>query len=159
MNRKDHDLDTLLRQNAERQLAKFDWEEFGRRMDRRVTTAPAWSRSWNRYDKWVALAAGIALTAGVLIFAIPEATGPGRVASVQGEAKVTMIETTRPRGTAQVSFTRAERPVRCELRILTSDKPRQESQTPARWCIVAGQGLSAEKHRNGGDASDILCLF
>jgi len=138
MNKEDRDIDALLRASVERQLASFDWEGLGRGIDKRVTTAGARFRSWIQYGRWGAIAAGIALTAGVLIFAMTSATGPGSA----GEAKVAMIESAYATGTAQVSFKPAEEPVRCEVTILPSGRPREQDRTRASWCIIAKQELS-----------------
>ena len=68
MSPNDRDMDALLRRNVERQLEDFDWEELRRRIGGRVTTVSAQSRSWNRYGKWAAIAAGVILTAGFSMF-------------------------------------------------------------------------------------------
>jgi len=160
MSSKDRDIDALLRRNVERQLADFDWEELRQRIGGRVTNVSAQSRSWARHGKWVAIAAGVALTAGVLTFAVISATGPEPGDSAMGEAKVTMIENAHSAGMAQVSFERADKPARCEVTILALDKPQQQkSRTRASWYIIAAHDLSFEKPRNGRDASDVLCLF
>lgn len=158
MSPKDRDMDALLRRNVERQLEDFDWEELRRRIGGRVTTVSAQSRSWNRYGKWAAIAAGVTLTAGVLILATISSTRPEPDHAAVGEAKVAMIETARAPGTAQVSE-RVEKPARCEVRILTPDGPRQKSQTQTRWCVIAVREISAEKDHHRRDASDVLCLF
>jgi hypothetical protein len=159
MSTEDRDIDALLRRNVERQLDDFDWEGLSRGIHGRLAAAGARSGSWNQYGRWLAMAAGIALTAGVLILAMIAATGRGPTGSTPGEAKVTMTESAHPAGTAQVSFARMERPVRCEVTIHASDTPRQESRARASWCIVARQERSVEKYRNDRDASDVLYLF
>jgi hypothetical protein len=99
------------------------------------------------------------MAGGILVLAMIRTTGPGFVGPAEGVAKVIMIETAHPTGTAQVSFERAEKPVRCEVRIHTSDTPRQENRAPASWCIIAKQASSMETRRSSPDSSDVLCLF
>jgi hypothetical protein len=158
MSDNDRDLDILLRRNAERQLAGFDWEQFGRGVGRRLTDARASTRSWHRDGRWVALAATIALTAGVLLWAAICATRPGGEEPAAGQATVAMVETAHVMGTAQVSCPPIDKPVRGEVTILTTDRPR-EDRARASWCIIAQQDLPSEKHWHGDDASDTLCLF
>ncbi len=159
MSRNDRDIDSLLRQNVERQLAGFDWDGLRRGIGRRLTSAEAASRPWNEYRKWTAVAATIAGTVGVLILATLSATGPGRDAWAPGQAKVAMAEAAHVTGTAQVSFPPADKPARCEVTILASDRPRPRDQARASWCIIAAHGPSSERHDNGGDVSDVLALF
>ena len=159
MSKNDRDIDILLRQNVERQLAGFDWEGLRRDIGRRLPGTGAASRPWNQYRKWTAVAATIAGTVGVLILATLSTTGPGRIASTPGEAKVAMAEDAHVIGTAQVSFPPAEEPARCEVKILASDKPRPRDRARASWCIIAASEPSREKHGNGGEISDVLALF
>jgi len=159
MSKNDHDIDILLRRNVERQLAGFDWEKLRRDIGRRLPSTGAVSRPWNRYRNWAAIAATIAGTAGVLVLATFCTMGPGRDAWTQGEAKVAIAEAAHVTGTAQVSFPPAEKPGRCEVEILASDKPRQRDQTRASWCIIAAHEPSSEKHGNGSEVSDVLALF
>jgi hypothetical protein len=157
MNDKGRDIDALLRRNIERQLADFDWAGLRRGIGGRLMTAGARSGSWNRYGRWVAMAASIVLTAGVLTPVMIRVARPG--GPPVGNAIVAMVETTRPAGSAQVSFSPAQRPARCEVEILPSDKPRQQNGARASWCIIAKQEPSIERRHNGRDASDVLCLF
>jgi hypothetical protein len=159
MSKNDRDIDILLRRNVERQLADFDWEGLRRDIGRRLTSAGAASRARNRYHHWAAIAAMIVGTAGVLVLAALSALGPGRDAWAPGEAKVAIAEATHVTGTAQVSFPPAEKPARCEVRILASDKPRPPDRARASWCIIAAHEPSRGQHGNGGDVSDVLALF
>jgi len=159
MSTEDRNIDALLRRNAERQLGDFDWEGLSRGIHGRVATAGARPGAWNQYGRWLAMAAGVALTAGVLILAMIAATGRGPNSSAPGEAKVTMIEATYAAGTAQVSFARTEAPVRCKVTMHASDTPRQENRAAASWCIVAKQASPMGTRRSSPDSSDVLCLF
>jgi len=159
MSKNDRDIDILLRQNVERQLADFDWEGLRRDIGRRIPGTGAASRPWNQYRRWTAVAATIAGTAGVLILATLSTTGPGRIASTPGEAKVAMAEASHVIGTAQVSFPPAEKPARCKVEILASDKPRSRDRARASWCIITAHEPSRERHGDGGDVSDVLALF
>ena len=153
MNHEDHDIDALLRGEVERQLAGFDWAGLDRRIDARVTAAAIPPSAWARYGWWAAMAAGIVLATGILAYTLTSGTRPG-------EAKVAMIEAVHPVGTAQVSFEPTEKPARCEVAILTSDKPQQRrSRVQAKWCVVVTWDLPAENRRNSRDTSDALCLF
>jgi hypothetical protein len=157
MNNENRDIDALLRRNVERQLADFDWAGLRRGVAGRVETAGVRSSSWNRYGRWVAMAASIALAVGVLTPVMIRVTRPGGPAG--GNAIVVMVESTRPAGSAQVSFSPAARPVRCEVEILSSEKPRQRDGARASWCIIAKQEPSTEGRDDGRDASDVVCLF
>ena len=157
MNNDNRDIDALLRRNVERQLADFDWAGLRRGIAGRVTTAGVRSSSWNRYGRWVAMAASIALAVGVLTPVIIRTTQLGGPAT--GNAIVAMVEATHPAGSAQVSFSPASNPARCEVEILPSDKPRQKNGTRASWCIIAKQEPSTERRYDGRDASDVVCLF
>jgi hypothetical protein len=159
MNKNDRDIDILLRQNVERQLADFDWDRLRRDIGHRLASAGAASRSWNQYGKWVAVAATVVGTAGVLVLATLSTMGPGRDAWTRGEAKVAIAEAAHVTGTAQVSFPPVEEPARCEVKILASDKPRPADRARASWCIIAAHEPSNEKHGNGGEVSDVLALF
>jgi hypothetical protein len=159
MSQHDRDIDILLRQNVERQLAGFDWEGLQRGIDRRLTNAGAASRPWNQHRQWVPVAATIVGTVGVLILVSLSNMGPGRDAWTRGEATVTIAEAAHVTGTAQVSFPRADKPVQCQVEILASDKPRQPDRARASWCIIATSEPSREKHGNGGEVSDVLALF
>jgi hypothetical protein len=158
MSNDDHDLDILLRRNAERQLAGFDWDRFRRGMDSRLTGARAPIRSWYLQGRWAALAAVVALTAGVLLWAVFCASGPGRGEPGAGWATVALIQTTHAPGMAQVSFSPVDPSARGEVTILASDRPR-EDRVRASWCIIAPHELAGEKRRQSDDASDVLCLF
>jgi hypothetical protein len=159
MSKNDHDIDTLLRRNAEQQLADFDWDGLRRDIGRRLTSAGAASQRRNRYRQWTAIAATIAGTVGVLVLATRSTLGPGRDAWAPGEARVVMAEAAHVIGTAQVSFMPTEKPAQCKVEILTSDKPRQQDRARASWCIIAAHAPAGEKHGNGGDVSDVLALF
>jgi hypothetical protein len=157
MNDEDRDIDALLRAGVERQLTSFDWERLGRGIEQRVTRAGARSHSWARHGRWVAVAAGIALTVGVLASVIIRGARHGPVA---GEAIVAMIENIAPAGSAQVSFSPAETPARGEVTILAQNKPQQQkSRAQASWCIIAMQEPSTGEPRDDRDSADVLCLF
>ncbi len=159
MSKNDRDIDILLRRNVERQLAGFDLERLRRDIDSRLTSPGAVSRPWNRYRRRVVVAATIVVTVGVLILVSLSTVGPQRVASVPGEAKVAIAEAAHVSGTAQVSFPPADKPARCEVEVLASDKPRQPDRGRASWCIIAAHEPSSEKHGNGGEVFDVLALF
>ena len=157
MNEHEDPIDTLIRQNAARQLAAFDWEKLRRGIDSRLASAGAPARLRMGYGKWVAVAAAVALTAGVLVFAALCITrsAPQRA----GTAQVEIIEPAPAVGVAEFSVPPAEKPVRCEVTILASDSPRRENQARASWCILARHESPDETPRDGTDASDVLCLF
>ncbi len=159
MSKNDRDIDILLRQNMERELAGFDWEGLRRDIGHRLPNAGAASRPWHQYRRWAAVAATIAGTVGILILVSLRTVGPGRMVSTPGEATVAMAEAAHVPGTAQVSFPPAERPARGEVTILASDKPRPPDRARASWCIIAASEPSREKHGNGGEVSDVLALF
>jgi hypothetical protein len=157
MNDKHDEIDALLRQNIERQLADFDWAGLRKGIAGRVTAAGVRSSSWNRYGRWVAMAASIALAVGVLTPVMIRTTQLGGPSA--GNAIVAMVEATHPAGSAQVSFSLASKPARCEVEILPSDKPRQQDGARASWCIIAKQEPSPERRYDGRDVSDVVCLF
>jgi len=159
VSRNDHDIDSLLRQNVERQLANFDWEGLRRDIGHRLAGAGVASRSWNQYGKWVAIAATVVGTAGVLVLVWLGTMGPGRGVSAPGEARVALAEATHVIGMAQVSFPPADKPAQCKVEILASDKPRPRERARASWCLIAASEPSREKHGNGGEISDVLALF
>ena len=158
MNKNDRDIDILLRRNAERQLGDFDWDELRRNIGHRLASGGAASRSWNRYGKWVAVAATVVGTAGVLVLISLSAMGPGRGASAPGEAKVAIAEATHVIGTAPVSFP-SDKPARGEVKILASDGPRPQDRARGSWCIIVASEPLREKYDSGGDVSDVLALF
>jgi hypothetical protein len=159
MSKDDHDIDILLRQNMERQLAGFDWERLRRDIGSRLTDADTVSGPWNQYRQWAAVAATIVGTVGVLILVSLSSRGPGRDAWTPGEATVATAEAAHVTGTAQVSFPPADKPAQCKVEILASDSPRPPDGARASWCIIAAHEPSSEKHGNGGEVSDVLALF
>lgn len=159
MSENNHDIDILLRRNVERQLEGFDWEGLRRGIGSRLASTDAPFRSRSLYGRWAAMAAALVLAGGVLIYAVICATGPGVNETPGGEAKVAMIDIPRAVATARVSLSPVEKPGRCEITMLSSDKPRPEGGKQTSWCIVVRQDSPAEKHSRGRDASDVVCLF
>jgi len=159
MSGKDHDIDALLRQNADRQLADFDWQKLSRDVAGRVASAGVQSRPRISYLGWIAAAAGITVAVGIVILVVTMTWSPKPDEMAPGWARVEMAEPTGPMGTAQVAFADAQSAARCEVQIIASDKPRQESRTRASLCIIAGRQPQIAEHRNGRDARDIICLF
>jgi len=159
MSRKDHDIDALLRQNVDRQLADFDWSGLRRNIAGRVTSAGVQSRPRILYPAWVAMAAGVVLAAGIIVFAMTMTWKPKSGETAAGWANVVMTEGTSPMGTAQVALTDAPPAARCEVHIIASDKPQQQDRARASWCIIAGQKPVVADPRNGRDSRDIVCLF
>jgi len=159
MSKNDRDIDSLLRQNAERQLADFDWDGLRRDISRRLTSPDAVSQRSNRYRQWAAVAAAIVAITGVLVLVSLSTMGPGPGVSTPGEARVVIPEATHVIGAAQVSFPLADKPAQCKVEILTSDKPQPRERARASWCIIAAREPASEKPGNGGEVSDILALF
>jgi len=159
MSGKDRDIDALLRQNVDRQLAEFDWSALRRDIAGRVAGARVQSGPRISYLTWTAAAAGVTVAAGIIIVAVVMTWRPTPSQAPAGWATVAMMEATGPVGTAQVVLADAQPTARCEVRILASDKPRQEDRTRASWCIIAEKEPVIEHRRNGRDSRDILCLF
>jgi hypothetical protein len=159
MSGKGRDIDALLRQSVDRQLADFDWSGLRRGITGRVAGAGVQSRPRVSYLMWAAVAAGVTVAAGIIVLAVTMTWKPESGEMAAGRATVAMTGTTGPTGTAQVVLTDTQRAARCEVRIIASDKPRQEDRTRASWCIIAGQQPRVADRRNGRDSRDILCLF
>jgi len=159
MSGKSRDIDDLLRQNVDRQLADFDWQKLSRNIAGRIASAGARSRPRISYLAWTAAAAGISVAAGIIVFAMTMTWKPKSGEPAAGWADVTMIETTGPVGTAQVVLADAQPAARCEVQMIPSDKLPQEDGTRVSWCIVAAQSPAVTDHRNGRDSRDIICLF
>lgn len=159
MSEKNCDIDTLLRRNVDRQLEGFDWEGFRRGIGNRLVSTGAAPRTWSLHSPWVTVAAAVALTAGLIVLAVICRSGSGARDAVAGQAKVALTEATHAPGVARLSLLSAERSGQCTVRILPSDRPRQRGGAQASWCIIVGQDSLAERHADGRDASDVVCLF
>jgi hypothetical protein len=159
MNENNRDVDTLLRRNVDQQLEDFDWEGLRRGIGSRLVRTDAACRILRLSGPWVAVAAAVALTAGLIVLAVICRSGSEAQDVVPGQADVAMIETTHVPGMARVSLLPVEKSGQCEVRILPSDQPRQERGTEASWCIVVGQDSLPERRSGGRDASDVACLF
>jgi hypothetical protein len=159
MSGKSRDIDDLLRQNVDRQLADFDWSELRHHIAGRIAIAGVQSRPRISYLTWTAAAAGVTVAAGIVILAVTMAWGPKPGETPAGWAEVAMIERTGPAGTAQVILTDRPPTARCEVHIVASDKPRREDRARASLCIIAARQPQIADHRNGRDSRDIVCLF
>ncbi len=159
MSGKNRDIDDLLRQNVDGQLADFDWSKLRQSIAGRVAIARVQSRPRISYLAWTAAAAGITVAAGIIIFVATMTWVPASNSVPTGRATVEVAEATGLAGTAEVVLVETQPTARCEVQIVTSDKPRQEDRTRASLCIIAGRQPQIANHRKGPDAQDVICLF
>jgi hypothetical protein len=159
MNHQSHDIDALLRRNAERQLAGFDWERLRAGIAGRLA-APARPSAWWRYAGWTALATGVAVTVGAVVYTAITAKIPSNGSPVpRGHATVRMTSADHPTGTARVSLGGREGIARCEIKLVESRAARPQARAGPSWCIIAKHESFINGNGTVCDLSNILCLF
>ncbi len=163
MNEDNRDIDRLLQANVEGQLARIDWDRFNEAVLKRLATAGLRRRSRTKYIGSLAVAAGLVLTAGVLVAVVMRLREPSRPTSrSEGRATVSIQEPARGAGTAIVVLgdnRSGEVVVRCEVTLMDSSGPQQDKQTQPSWCLVARRAPSSSGNARNSDGTNIPCLF
>ncbi len=138
MNRDNDDIDRLLQANVEGQLSRIDWDRFGDQVAKRLATVTLRRRSRTRYFGPLAIAAGLALVAGVLV--------------------ATVARRHEPATTATVVFG-SERDARCDVTLIDSDMVQADESRQSQWCIVVRHESPPNESGRRRDRMNIACLF
>jgi len=151
MNDDNRDIDRLLQANVEGQLARVDWERLNEDVLKRLATAGLRHRPRTKYLRPLAIAAGLIVTAGVLVAIVLRLREPAPPASgAPGRATVSLLESAAGAGTATVVLGGTQ-VARCEVTLIDSSGPPTEEPASSRWCLVVqGETSPVESRRRPG---------
>ena len=150
----DRDVDALLRQHAEQQLAGFDWEGLRHGITRRIVARVGPKRRI-RHRTWPAVAAAVIATVGIVGIVLFGVRKPGSDGAPSGGASVIMLAPAHVPGRAEVSLHPPDRLGQCEVKLIGSNGTREERQGKARLWIIAVRQPSADE----ADSADVAWLF
>ncbi len=158
MNQKNRDIDSLLQENVERQLAHIDWDRFGDDVLKRLAAVGLEGRSRVKHIVPLAVAAGLVLAAGVLVTCLILQRDPS---VAPGRATVSMQETPQGAASATVVFSDdgATSTTRCEVTLIDSNGSPADESAESRWCIVVKSVASPARSSRHRDRENTLCLF
>ncbi len=172
MKKEKENIDLLLERNAAGQLDRFDWDELGTTISRRLNKAQQSKSSVIRFPTIFKIAAGVAAAAAVVVIAVmvkTDTTTTERFVS-RGRAEVKFIESkgsasvkiedASAKAAAVVELGGSQREVaKCDVKIIDAGIDKEKNGSRAAWIIIripepvlADNGISR-------DENDFACLM
>jgi len=145
MKKSNEDIDLLLERNVAEQLDRFDWDELGATISRRLNQAQQSKTSGIRFPTILKISAGFIAAAAVVFIAV----------MVKTDAPMTVRFDNR--GRAEVKFSESKGSASVE--IIDSDREQKKSGSRSAWIIIRTPEPMLADDGISRDEADFACLM
>ena len=145
MKKSNEDIDLLLERNAAEQLDRFDWDELGATISRRLNQAEQSKTSGIRFPTIFKISAGFIAAAAVVFIAVMIRTDTPTTVRFENGSKTT-VQFTQSKGTASVE-------------ILDFNGQKNQSENRSSWIIIRTRESKVADNGQSRDKADFACLM
>ena len=172
MKKSNEDIDLLLERNAAEQLDRFDWDELGTTISRRLNKAQQSKTSGIRFPTIFKIAAGFIAAAAVVFVAVMVRMATPKAVRFEngGRAVVKFIES-KGSASIEIKHTSAKatvmvgggislkRVAKCDIKIIDASVDKEKNDSRAAWIIIRIPEPVLADNGTDKDENDFACLL